>query len=73
VERQGPPGRGGTYDLELKQDPDQRYRIEYYTAVLRLPGRLPPARLTALTRREFRFTVDLRGIGRLFDLHESTE
>ena len=63
----------GTYDMELKQVPDQRYRIEYYTQCCGFLADYLQRDFTALTRREFRFTVDLRGIGRLFDLHESTE
>jgi len=63
----------GTYDLELKQIPDQRYRFEYYTQCCGFLADYLQRDFTALTRREFRFTVDLRGIGRLFDLHESTE
>ncbi len=63
----------GTYDLELKQIPDQRYRIEYYTQCCGFLADYLQRDFTALTRREFRFTIDLRGIGKLFDLHESTE
>ena len=63
----------GTYDLELKQVPDQRYRVEYYTQCCGFLADYLQRDFTALTRREFRFTIDLRGIGKLFDLHESTE
>ena len=63
----------GTYDLEVKEVPDQRYRVEYYTQCCGFLADYLQRDFTDLTRREFRFTVDLRGIGRLFDLHESTE
>jgi hypothetical protein len=63
----------GTYDLEVKEVPDQRYRVEFYTQCCGFLADYLQRDFTALTRREFRFTVDLRGIGRLFDLHESTE
>ena len=63
----------GTYDLEEHRVPDQKYRVEFYTQCCGFLAEYLERDFTVLTRREFRFTVDLRGIGKLFDLHESTE
>jgi hypothetical protein len=50
--------------------PDRRWRMEYYTQCCGFLGEyLSRDFSTTNTRKEFRFTVDLRGIGKLFDLH----
>lgn len=63
----------GTYDLEENRVPDQKYRVEFYTQCCGFLAEYLARDFTVLTRREFRFTVDLRGIGKLFDLHEASE
>jgi LPS-assembly protein len=63
----------GTYDLEENRVPDQKYRLEFYTQCCGFLAEYLARDFTVLARREFRFTVDLRGIGKLFDLHEASE
>jgi hypothetical protein len=63
----------GSYDLEENRLPDQRYRVEFYTQCCGFLAEYLARDFQVLTRREFRFTVDLRGIGKFLDLHDSTE
>lgn len=50
--------------------PDRRWRMEYYTQCCGFLGEyLSRDFSSSNSRKEFRFTVDLRGIGKLFDLH----
>ncbi len=50
--------------------PDRRWRMEYYTQCCGFLGEYLSRDFSSTnTRKEFRFTVDLRGIGKLFDLH----
>ncbi len=53
--------------------PDQRWRVEYYTQCCGFLAEYLARDFGALTRREFRFSVDLRGIGRILDPHFSEE
>lgn len=53
--------------------PDQRWRAEYYTQCCGFLAEYLARDFGALTRREFRFSVDLRGIGRILDPHFSQE
>lgn len=57
-----PPGQ--------KSVPDRRWRMEFYTQCCGfLAEYLARDFSETNSRKEFRFTVDLRGIGKLFDLH----
>jgi LPS-assembly protein len=50
--------------------PYQRWRVEYYTQCCGFLAEYLVNEYTAFQRKEFRFAVDLRGIGKLFDLNQ---
>lgn len=60
----------GSYDAAERTVPDQRWRMELYTQCCGFLAEYMSRSFVETTRREFRFTVDLRGIGKLLDLHE---
>jgi lipopolysaccharide assembly outer membrane protein LptD (OstA) len=80
----------GSYDAQLRQITNQRWRTEIYTQccgflaeylVRDFPSSSPqnvsaaafiPALFTPTNRREFRFTIDLRGIGKLLSLQQGS-
>lgn len=53
--------------------PDQRWRVEYYTQCCGFLAEYLARDFGSLTRREFRFSLDLRGIGRILDSHFGEE
>jgi hypothetical protein len=53
--------------------PDQRWVIELYTQCCGILGEYLKREFVGNERREFRVTVDLRGIGKLFDFHEGSD
>lgn len=53
--------------------PDRRVRVEYYTQCCGFLAELLARDFVQRTRRDFRFTVDLRGIGKFLDLHHGTD
>lgn len=64
----------GTYVLHppagQKSVPDRRWRMEYYTQCCGFLAEYLDRDFSGVnSRREIRFTVDLRGIGKLIDLH----
>jgi opacity protein-like surface antigen len=52
--------------------PDQRWVVEFYTQCCGILGEFLKRDFVGNERREFRVTVDLRGIGKLFDFHEGS-
>jgi hypothetical protein len=60
----------GSYDAETRSVPDQRWRVEYYTQCCGFLVEWFRRDFVANDRGEIRFTVDLRGIGKLMDLHQ---
>jgi hypothetical protein len=63
----------GSYDASERRVPDQRWRMEFYTQCCGFLAEYLARDFIAVTRQEFRFTVDLRGIGKLLDLHEAAQ
>lgn len=53
--------------------PDQRWRLEYYLQCCGFLAEYLKRDFTENQRRDFRFTVDLRGIGKLFDFRGNTQ
>jgi LPS-assembly protein len=53
--------------------PDQRWRVEYYLQCCGLLAEYFKYDFAENQRRDFRFTVDLRGIGKLFDFRGATQ
>ncbi len=60
----------GSYNAQLRRFPDQRWRVEYYTQCCGFLMEWFQRDFVANSRGEFRFTLDLRGIGKLMDLHQ---
>jgi hypothetical protein len=53
-----------------KEVPDQLWRMQYYTQCCGFLAEYLRRDFAGNERREFRFSLDLRGIGKLLDLHE---
>jgi lipopolysaccharide assembly outer membrane protein LptD (OstA) len=53
--------------------PYRRWRLEYYTQCCGFLAEYLASKYTAFPRREFRFAVDLRGIGKLFDFNQAND
>jgi LPS-assembly protein len=53
--------------------PYQRWRLEYYTQCCGFLTEYLINDYTAIQRREFRFAIDLRGIGKLFDFNQGIQ
>lgn len=53
--------------------PQKRYRIEYYTQCCGFLAEYFERDYVTSQRRDFRFTVDLRGIGKFLDLHHGED
>jgi hypothetical protein len=53
-----------------KKVPDQLWRMQYYTQCCGFLAEYLINDYTALARKEFRFAIDLRGIGKLFDFNQ---
>jgi hypothetical protein len=60
----------GSYNAQQHRVPDQRWRVEYYTQCCGFLMEWFRRDFVSNDRGEFRFTVDLRGIGKLVDLHQ---
>jgi lipopolysaccharide assembly outer membrane protein LptD (OstA) len=60
----------GSYNAQQHRVPDQRWRVEYYTQCCGFLMEWFQRDFVNNNRGEFRFTVDLRGIGKLVDLHQ---
>ncbi len=60
----------GSYNAQTHRVPDQRWRLEYYTQCCGFLAEWFRRDFTNNNRGEFRLTVDLRGIGKLMDLHQ---
>ena len=70
-------GMDATYNLSPQPNevhlPYRRYRLEYYTQCCGFLAEYLASEYTAFPRREFRFAVDLRGIGKLFDFNQANQ
>jgi lipopolysaccharide assembly outer membrane protein LptD (OstA) len=70
-------GIDATYNLSPSPDevhlPYRRWRVEYYTQCCGFLAEYLASQYTAFPRREFRFAVDLRGIGKLFDFNQANQ
>ena len=70
-------GVDGTYNFTPspteKHLPYQRWRLEYYTQCCGFLAEYLINDYSAIQRREFRFAVDLRGIGKLFDFSQANQ
>jgi hypothetical protein len=53
----------------LSRIPQRRARLEYYTQCCGFLAEYLERDYLTLGRKEFRFTIDLRGIGKFLDLH----
>ena len=53
--------------------PYRRWRFEYYTQCCGFLAEYSASKYTDFPRREFRFAVDLRGIGKLFDFNQANQ
>lgn len=58
-----------SYDISKSFLPEQRYRIEYYTQCCGFYFEYLNRDFSFNERREFRFTIDLKGIGKVLDFH----
>lgn len=56
---------------EEKPFPYRRWRVEYYTQCCGFLAEYLTNEYTSVQRNEFRFAVDLRGIGKLFDFSQA--
>jgi len=56
-----------------KHVPYRRLRLEYYTQCCGFLAEYLVSQYSAFPRREFRFAVDLRGIGKLFDFNQANQ
>jgi len=63
------PGEDPFTGQSLTKFPQKRYRVEYYTQCCGFLAEYFERDYTTSQRRDFRFTVDLRGIGKFLDLH----
>ena len=70
-------GIDATYNLSPSPNevhlPYRRWRLEYYTQCCGFLAEYLASEYTAFPRREFRFAVDLRGIGKLFDFNQANQ
>jgi lipopolysaccharide assembly outer membrane protein LptD (OstA) len=70
-------GIDATYNLQPAPNevhlPYRRWRFEYYTQCCGFLAEYLASQYTAFPRREFRFAVDLRGIGKLFDFNQANQ
>jgi lipopolysaccharide assembly outer membrane protein LptD (OstA) len=70
-------GIDATYNLSPSPSevhlPYRRWRVEYYTQCCGFLAEYLASKYTAFPRREFRFAVDLRGIGKLFDFNQANQ
>ena len=70
-------GVDGTYNVtpteSEKHLPYRRFRLEYYTQCCGFLAEYLVSEYSAFPRREFRFAVDLRGIGKLFDFNQANQ
>ncbi len=70
-------GIDGTYNVtpteSEKHLPYRRFRLEYYTQCCGFLTEYLVSEYSAFPRREFRFAVDLRGIGKLFDFNQANQ
>lgn len=70
-------GIDGTYNVTPtaleKHLPYRRFRLEYYTQCCGFLAEYLVSEYSAFPRREFRFAVDLRGIGKLFDFNQANQ
>ena len=70
-------GVDGTYNVRPapteKHLPYRRFRLEYYTQCCGFLAEYLVSEYSAFPRREFRFAVDLRGIGKLFDFNQANQ
>jgi hypothetical protein len=70
-------GVDATYNLTPAPNevhfPYRRWRLEYYTQCCGFLAEYLASKYTAFPRREFRFAVDLRGIGKLFDFNQANQ
>jgi LPS-assembly protein len=53
--------------------PDRRVRLEWYTQCCGLLAEYLARDYTGAQRRDFRFTVDLRGVGKFLDVHHGLD
>ena len=60
----------GSYDAQTHRVPDQRWKVEYYTQCCGFLMEWFKRDFISNNRGEFRFTVDLRGVGKLMDLRQ---
>ncbi len=58
-----------SYDISKSFLPEQRYRVEYYTQCCGFYFEYLNRDFTFNERREFRFAIDLKGIGKVIDFH----
>jgi len=56
-----------------KSLPYQRWRMEYYTQCCGFLAEYLQYNYSTAPRKEFRFAVDLRGIGKLFDFNQANQ
>lgn len=70
-------GMDATYNVTPqpgeKSLPYQRWRMEYYTQCCGFLAEYLQYNYTNAPRKEFRFAVDLRGIGKLFDFNQANQ
>jgi len=70
-------GVDGTYNVTPAASevhlPYRRFRLEYYTQCCGFLTEYLVSEYSAFPRREFRFAVDLRGIGKLFDFNQANQ
>jgi hypothetical protein len=70
-------GVDGTYNVTPAPTeihlPYRRFRLEYYTQCCGFLTEYLVSEYSAFPRREFRFAVDLRGIGKLFDFNQANQ
>jgi hypothetical protein len=70
-------GVDGTYNVtpgpNEKHLPYRRFRLEYYTQCCGFLTEYLVSQYSSFPRREFRFAVDLRGIGKLFDFNQANQ
>jgi hypothetical protein len=67
------PGKDPTTNATLSRFPQKRYRAEYYTQCCGFLAEYFERDYTTTRRQEFRFTIDLRGIGKFLDVHHGQE
>ncbi len=58
-----------SYDISNSFLPEQRYRVEYYTQCCGFYFEYLNRDFSSNERKEFRFAIDLKGIGKVIDFH----